>query len=292
MSGHVSISLTSRTSLFEPCRPTRLILQSLKVTFEGQSEVITARTGYVPLRLCAVTHELVPKDEVIEISNEGHENSGKSCVWNVVFNIPIPGWLPASSAFGVDEGAGTQYMLFANATFLDLDAKSATSWFSMLCLPFRSTTIGAQARTPITLNRYYTVMSNPCPMSSFSTHFDIASLLEGGESERSSRLPQVEVRFFVPERVDASQSSIPFTMRLRAIDADESFRKGFQVNGFSINVVQTETYRCVGSSVVSHSWTCSDEKSPAQGCSLTRTRDQIFCPASFHATTRATTAQS
>jgi hypothetical protein len=245
LSGHISISLASEKYLFEPCRPATLVLQSLTVTFEGQSEVITARTGYASLRLCTVTRELVPKDETIEISNEGHENPDESCVWNVVFNIPIPGWLPASSAFGVDESAGTKYAVYANATFLNLGAKRATSWLSMLCLPFRSTTIDVEAHAPITLNRYY-APPNPCSLSAFSSQFGAASLFETGSEDSSSlSQPKVEVHFSVPERIDASLSSIPFTMRLRAIDADEFFRKNFQVNGFSIQLLQSESYRSV-----------------------------------------------
>jgi hypothetical protein len=183
---------------------------------------------------------------VIEISNEGHEYSDGLCVWNVVFNIPIPGWLPASSAFGVDESAGTKYAVYANATFLNLGAKRATSWLSMLCLPFRSTTIDVEAQAPISLNRYY-VPPNACSLSSFSSQFGAASLFETESEGSSSSLsqPKVEVYFSVPERMDAGSSSIPFTMRLRAVDADESFRRNFQVNGFSIQLLQSETYRSV-----------------------------------------------
>ena len=78
LSGHISISVSSPYSLFEPRRPARLLLQSVTLTFEGQSEVITPTGGYSGLRLCTITRELTPST-LIEISNEGHENSSDPC---------------------------------------------------------------------------------------------------------------------------------------------------------------------------------------------------------------------
>lgn len=78
LSGHISISVTSPFSLFEPRRPARLLLQSVTLTFEGQSEVITPSGGYSGLRLCTITRELAPPTP-IEISNEGHEDSSDPC---------------------------------------------------------------------------------------------------------------------------------------------------------------------------------------------------------------------
>lgn len=67
LSGHVSISVSQTTA--------RLLLQSISLTFEGQSEVLTPCTGYSGLRLCSVTRELAPKPT--ELSNE---DSGETCM--------------------------------------------------------------------------------------------------------------------------------------------------------------------------------------------------------------------
>ena len=75
LSGHVSISLLSSFSLFDRPNITRLLLKSIYLTFEGQSEVFTPSTGYSSLRLCSVTRELAPS-EPIELSNE---NSSEPC---------------------------------------------------------------------------------------------------------------------------------------------------------------------------------------------------------------------
>ena len=74
LSGHVSISITSPYSLFEARRPAHLLLQSVTLTFEGQTEIFTTSTGYSAVRLCTVTRELVP-GEPIELSNAGHDLS-------------------------------------------------------------------------------------------------------------------------------------------------------------------------------------------------------------------------
>ena len=76
LSGHVSISLSSSShSLFNHRSTIRLLLQSLSLTFEGQSEVYSPCIGYSSLRLCSITRELAPS-KPIELSDEG---SGETC---------------------------------------------------------------------------------------------------------------------------------------------------------------------------------------------------------------------
>ena len=75
LSGHVSISISSSHSLFKHRSAVRLLLQSLSLTFEGQSEVYTPSIGYSSLRLCSVTRELGPSKPT-ELSSE---ESGETC---------------------------------------------------------------------------------------------------------------------------------------------------------------------------------------------------------------------
>ena len=70
--------MTSPYSLFERRRTARLLLQSVSLTFEGQSEVLAPKIGYTSLRLCSITRELVASEPVL-LSNEGREESDEAC---------------------------------------------------------------------------------------------------------------------------------------------------------------------------------------------------------------------
>lgn len=83
LSGHVSISLQSAFSLFESRRTVSLLLQSLELTFEGQSEVLAPAIGYSALRLCSITRQLAPA-EGVELNNEGHEESKEPCQFDTM----------------------------------------------------------------------------------------------------------------------------------------------------------------------------------------------------------------
>jgi hypothetical protein len=76
LSGHVSISVSSSQSLFNQRSTVRLLLQSLSLTFEGQSEVYAPCIGYSSLRLCSVTKELFASPKPTELSND---DSGETC---------------------------------------------------------------------------------------------------------------------------------------------------------------------------------------------------------------------
>jgi hypothetical protein len=78
LSGHISLSVTSPYSFFEARKTARLLLQSVSLTFEGQSEIFTPSTGYSSVRLCSITRELAPSTP-IELSNEGHEEDVDPC---------------------------------------------------------------------------------------------------------------------------------------------------------------------------------------------------------------------
>lgn len=77
LSGHVSISVSSSQSLFSHRSTARLLLQSLSLTFEGQSEVYAHCIGYSSLRLCSVTREIFAPSKPTEISND---DSGETCM--------------------------------------------------------------------------------------------------------------------------------------------------------------------------------------------------------------------
>lgn len=88
LSGHVSISVSSSYSIFERRRTARFLLQSVSLTFEGQSEVITPKIGYAAVRMCSITRELAPEDPV-ELNNEGHEDDDEPCTRSLPFSSQL-----------------------------------------------------------------------------------------------------------------------------------------------------------------------------------------------------------
>lgn len=257
MSGHVSISLSSSYSLFDSPRPVRLLLNSLSITFEGQSELISNEFGYAPLRLCSVTRQLAPHEQQqLELSNEGHEHSDKPCTWNVVFNLPIPGWLPPTSTYGDgSEGdAGTRYSLFATANFLSLDDPSDASTWSLasLCSVFRpkSKTVHAHPR-PIALRRFITPPPAPFspqslfPMSNYAVRAKPEQLPAppGGDAIPADVVEKIQVYTSVPEYTPVDARAVPITIRLRTTGLEEAQCKRLRVTEFTVDVQQIEKYR-------------------------------------------------
>lgn len=255
LAGHVSISLSSPAFMFQRRRSTtRALMRSLTVTFEGQSEIITPDIGYAPLRLCSITRELV-NGEPIDLSNEGHEDSNKPCSWNIIFDIPVPGWLPATSTYGdhsVPE-AGTRYALYATATFIYLEDGNS-SIFSSFCTPFgcRTHTLNAP-RCPVTLTRFAEVPSAPSSSSSTSV-FPMALFVVDAQSGQDDTetdttaipheiLKKIQVVASIPSAVTLDEISIPLILRLQGNELDGSQRARLRITDFTVDVEQIETYR-------------------------------------------------
>ncbi|TFK54707.1 hypothetical protein OE88DRAFT_1653168 [Heliocybe sulcata] len=255
LSGHVSICLSSTSSRFDRRRAVRLLLQSLTITFEGQTELITVETGYSGVRLCSITRELAPA-EPIELSNEGQEDSDEPCVWNVVFNIQVPGWLPSSNRFGDlsdDDAAGTSYALYATAQFMNIDDSSAESWLmTTLCSPFRSKARSVRApRKTITIQRF---MPTPSTPSSSTSLFPLATFAASASTDApeeelgspwipQSVLSRIQVLASVPNHVNVDDPSFPLTLRLRTQGLSAEDRKKLRVVDFTAEVEQVEQYR-------------------------------------------------
>ncbi|KAI0080555.1 hypothetical protein K474DRAFT_1704623 [Panus rudis PR-1116 ss-1] len=250
LSGHVVISVSSTQSLFDYGQKHHLRLQSLVVTFEGQSELITEETGYSAVRLCTVSQECVP-EEAVELTGE---EQGESAAWTVVFNLNIPGWLPPTSPFGQMEGgeAGTRYALHATAKFeTDMDSRS-NAWLSTLCLPFRLPSRVVKARRcPVTVNRF----TNPSSIASSSTSlFPLTNFAVAADPQHSAQegdvprvpphiLSQLRAMVSVPERVDLNEGSVPIQLRLRTEGLDDNTCKRLRVDEFTVDIEQTERYR-------------------------------------------------
>ncbi|KDR73572.1 hypothetical protein GALMADRAFT_72170 [Galerina marginata CBS 339.88] len=247
LSGHISIAVSSPYSLFESRRTARLLLQSLCLTFEGQSEIFTPSTGYSSLCLCSITRELAPSVP-IELSNEGHEDDTEPCVWNITFNLPIPGWLPATTLLGVEE-IGVRYGLYATAKFASVEEEPHASWvIASLCAPFRSRIKSVEARKPITLRRF---ISAPKPEITPISNLNYLVNSTPSSSDQpldKERIPlevlsKIQVLASVPEYVDVNDNLLPLTLRLRTKDLCEQDCKKLQVTNVAVDIYQQEKCR-------------------------------------------------
>ncbi|KAG1877715.1 hypothetical protein DFJ58DRAFT_712412 [Suillus subalutaceus] len=218
LAGHVSISLSSPSLMFQRRRSTtRALMQSLTVTFEGQSEIITPDIGYAPLRLCSITRELV-NGEPIDLSNEGHEDSNKPCSWNVIFDI-LSSWLVADYVY------------------------AWRSQCSSFCSPFgcRTHTINAP-RCPVTLARFAEVPSAPSSSSSTSVFpmtlfiVDAQSGQDDTETDTTTIPPEIlkkiQVVASIPNAVTLDETSVPLILRLQGNELDGSQRERLRITDF------------------------------------------------------------
>lgn len=248
------ISLSSEATFFERRRTARLILRSLLVTFEGQTELVAEETGYAAIRLCSISQEIAP-GEPVELSNEGHEESDKPCTWNVVFNLTIPGWLPATDVFSDSDctEAGTRYALYATAKFESLEDGPSRSWFSTLCTPFRQSTRTLKApRYPIRLNRF--TSPSACASSSTSSfppiNFSVTPEVHHRDETNSgaSQIPlnvlsNLRIMASVPEHISVEDNSLPLTLRFSPNKLSDAESRRLRISQFSVNLEQSERYR-------------------------------------------------
>ncbi|TFK42358.1 hypothetical protein BDQ12DRAFT_271601 [Crucibulum laeve] len=247
LSGHVSIAVSSPYSLWERRRTARLLLQSLSLTFEGQSETYTPRTGYSGMRLCNITRDLVTYGP-LELTNEGHEEDSEPTVWNVVFNLPIPGWLPESTTIGIEE-VGIRYGLYATAKYSNFEEEqSSSSWnFASFCSPFRSRVKSAESRKTISLRRFVAPPSvdKPVPpMINFLVNCHASSSKsEGNKVIPPEVLTKIQVLASVPEYVNLEDESVPLTLRMRTKDMDEEHCKRIQISEIKVDITQKEKCR-------------------------------------------------
>ncbi|KAF5358062.1 hypothetical protein D9756_001358 [Leucocoprinus leucothites] len=248
LSGYVAVSVAPSPSFFDRRRTARYLLQSLSLTFEGQSEIFTPSHGYSAVRLCAATRELVPPQGAIEMSNEGQEESGEPSVWNIIFNMTVPGWLPASSVIGVEE-VGVRYGLYATAKLLDLDENKTSSWgFATFCAPFRSKTKSVFGQKSVELRRFVAPPSPGSPsIGTINFHVKNPSVSAIGEKGKR-RIPsevfeKIQVVLSTPEVIDMEKKKMDVTLRLRSNGLEMDERKRIQLVDVNLSLRQHEKCR-------------------------------------------------
>ncbi|KAI0283083.1 hypothetical protein BGY98DRAFT_1094026 [Russula aff. rugulosa BPL654] len=231
LSGHISLSLTRSSSLFERRRPVRILLRSLVIAFEGQAELVTQEASYSAMRLCTISKELVSKT-TIELSNEGHEGDGGGegpSVWHIMFDLPIPGWLPRAIS-----------METVDRVF---QAHSTTS--SPARVSPTNNVLHADRRR-IMLNRFALPAQRPAYYS--------VSLTAGGLSPEDNPHPvpadiisKIELLASVPDRICLDQEKFPFSLSIRTSSLSESEAAKLHVTQFSLELQQNDQYSSTAS---------------------------------------------
>ena len=208
--------------------------------------------GYAAARLCSISKELVSKTTV-ELSNEGDEDGAQPCAWHVTFDLPVPGWLPASDQYGdCRQGySGTQYNLYATVKYTNMEESSlGSSWVSALCTPFSSKTevVHAEQRG-IMLNRF--AFPLPSSASRIPAFFSITPNAQAlGPEDNPHPIPadivsKIELLASVPEHIGLDDEKFPFALSIRASSLSESEAAKLRVSHMSLELQQIDEYTYV-----------------------------------------------
>jgi len=110
LSGQVLLStIPPRTAFSKESRSQPALLTSLVITFEGSSEHFAEGQGYTAKRLCSVSQTLVVRAQPVAVPSTPEHKVA------IVFDLAVPGWLPASLKSKHATTAVTSYALYAKA---------------------------------------------------------------------------------------------------------------------------------------------------------------------------------
>ena len=170
-------------------------------------------------------------------------------VWNIVFNLTIPGWLPGSSAQGVGD-FGVKYFLSATARFISGDgdhAVSAWSPFAALCAPFRPRFRSAETCKTVTLRRYINPPAEvlEIPMINYLVHSTPSCTKKEACRIQPTVLSSIQVLVSLPEYVDVESGEVPVALRLRTKNLPEGDCAKLQLTDISLDLHQNEQFRLV-----------------------------------------------
>ena len=211
--------------------------------------MVMHEAGYAAVRLCSISKELVSKT-TLELSNEGDADGEQSCTWHFTFDIPVPGWLPASDLYGdCRQGySGTQYNLYATVKYTNMEETSSnSSWVSALCTPFSSKTKVAHAgRCGIMLNRFAFPLSSSAPaLYSVSPNAEAQRPKDNPHPIPADIVSNVELLASVPDHISLDDEKFPFALSIRASSLSESEAAKLRVSHMSLELQQVDEYTYV-----------------------------------------------
>lgn len=194
--------------------------------------------------------------EAMLLSTDGRDD-GKTAVWNFVFDIPIPGWLPATSTFGSDlHGAtGTRYSLYAEARFASFGEGHARGWsIAALCSSISSRDRVVHAKRSVIEVVRYTQPEVEFDPDTGKLFGDMTYVIDS-HSDRPvrmngdvTRIPEeilrkIEVLATVPETVATDADDLKLAVRLRASGLPLEQQRRLRLTDFEIKLTQTEHYQ-------------------------------------------------
>ncbi|GAB1517700.1 hypothetical protein RhiTH_000750 [Rhizoctonia solani] len=263
LSGHLTLTLETPPPVLPVSsetyiKPETVHISSLELVFEGKAEMVSSQAGYDGFRICRITKQLVPQDRRIVLTTEAdpHEllglagPSSRPCVqqWEVLFDMQLPGWLPPTVDCG-HEGGGTQYTIYATATFADNER--STSWyFSSLYNMMRTKPQPIEAEpVPIELARHrsppprlFPETSNRDALFPLVDHPATITYLDHDERIPVELLRSVDVIVTAPQHIGCEEHRVPVSLRVRANDLGSSSLGTLRLDDFEIEVNQTEKF--------------------------------------------------
>ncbi|RDX40274.1 hypothetical protein OH76DRAFT_1366482 [Lentinus brumalis] len=266
LSGQVAVTLVSSSSWFCDAPPDeRFLLESLVLTFEGQSELVTPQTGYASCRVIEFSEELITNGPV-EIHHSWDQGSSRDRArWFIVFNLKVPGWLPAtcSTTFGdqMREEPEVSYRLSAVAKYRDAKPTPQLSWrscYGYMTLP--TTQVAKTSGVSVKVNRYW-LPPPPCllgdsefPDSPFRSAEYAGSITDGCSRIPLEILSKLRMRACVPEHIALDAGAFPLLLKIRPDGLSVDERKRLRLNGFFVAASQRELLRSAMSKKYATQW--------------------------------------
>jgi len=212
--------------------------------------MVMQEAGYAAIRLCSISKELVSK-RTVELSNKSGEDGEQSCTWHVMFDLAVPGWLPASDQYGdCRQGfSGTQYNLYATVKFQNTEATFCPSWVSSLCSPLSSRNevrVVDAERCGITLNRF--ALPLPSSASRMPAFYSVTPNVEALRPEDNPHpipvdiVSKIELLASVPEHISLDDKKFPFAISIRASSLSGSKVAMLRVSHMSLELQQVDEY--------------------------------------------------
>lgn len=219
LSGQILLStIPSRSAFNKETRSQPALLTSLVLTFEGSVEHFAKGQGYNAKRLCSVSKTLVVRAQPVAIPSTADHKVA------VVFDLAVPGWLPASLKSKHATTAVTSYTLHAKAIYQSEETSGL--WLGSKT-KYRDAT-----PVPIIVRRNRTTA--PPKKCTFAVP---TRAISSNSTLSQEVISAIKARATIPSYV-LQNANEPFDLRL---DVGCSV-PGVTVHKFGVRVIQSSTY--------------------------------------------------
>ena len=212
------LTVTPPRSAFSFAARQPALLTSLTLTFEGKQEHFAPTSGYTARRLCQISQTLVvPSSPIAVPSTSDHKIA-------IVFDLAVPGWLPATLTSKHSTTAATSYAIYATATYASDESQTVFA-------TTRQKSTHAQP-VQITVKRNRTTSApKPCTYS----------VAPGVKDPSTSRIPPnvvsaILAKLHMPSYLNIADQKFDLRVELG------STAPGVSVHEFSVKLAQRSTY--------------------------------------------------